>query len=209
MSLWIYPNFSSWNSDVLFDLNTSVLNLKFPLPNKPQDCDEMNKKKKKLSWIISSSLFPCLALTEREHRRAFLTADCFPMCAPAVYVRLKPVFRARNTKEGIPVNGNKSDYKRQGWYRGTLEQLLTSQKAVITFPFIFCFLALSQSLITYLGENLIDTANWQTLWELQRRASRSWLDNWEKYSSAPSQVFVGGFRRGCGIYLFRLVIRIK
>lgn len=33
------------------------------------------------------------------------------------------------------------------------------KKAVITFPLIF---PLSRSLITYLGENLIDTANWQT-----------------------------------------------
>lgn len=57
------------------------------------------------------------------------------------------------------INGIK---KEKGGTEKTLEQLPTSQKAVITFPFIFPSFTFSPSLITYLGENLIDTANWQT-----------------------------------------------
>lgn len=111
------------------------------------------------SFLLSAfSFFVCVCSST-----CVCIAECLFTCVSAIIMFLFNLLSHwAMWRQGLPVKSIKSDLKRQGWCWGTVEQLQTSQKAVITFPFS---LSPTPSLITYLGENLIETANWQTHYE--------------------------------------------
>lgn len=93
----------------------------------------------------------CAALINR-------TCVCVFMWAPGTWVCIS--FPSETQRDGsfryFPVE---VIIHRQRRYGGTVEQLQTSQTAVITFPFAFSSLTLCQRLITYLGKK---KSNWQS-----------------------------------------------